>query len=382
MKVCHVFPTVLLHDGPTNVLLGLLGQLGNRGVANTVISLRRPPLDRNASEKITALGARYIQLEMKQGLWDPSILSTLSKTIRAEQPDIVQCNLFRANVYGTIATRMSGVARSICVAHNIESYMTGSKPQDRIARALERTTSRWTAGYVAVSEAVASAVRDHIGIQKIRVISNGLEVGTNALPRILARQRLNIPPSAFVIGSVGRLHAQKGYADLLGSAARLSGMIPDLHITIIGEGEERDTLQRLCNQQSLGEFVSLIGARTDVPEVLSAFDIFAMTSYYEGLPIALLEAMRCGIPAVVTNAGGMGEAVEDGITGYVVPPGDSSAFIEKVMRLAQDSQLRESMGRAAQARFSAIFTASVMSDSYLQMYEQVTNTGQSDKTLT
>ena len=175
MKVCHIFPTLLLFDGPTNFISNLAGQLKERGVDSTVISLRHPPAGRNAGAQITARGARYLELGMKEGIWDPAAVFRLAKLLRNEKPDIVQCNLFRGNVYGSLAAKLAGIPKIVCVAHNQEEYMTGNGLQARLARRLERFVSKFANMYVAVSQAVADTIVCQMSISNIRVIHVGLD---------------------------------------------------------------------------------------------------------------------------------------------------------------------------------------------------------------
>jgi glycosyltransferase involved in cell wall biosynthesis len=373
VRVCHIFPTVLSQHGPSNVLLALLGELRAKGISSTVVSLRRPPADRNARAHVEALDAHYLELNMGRSVLDLGVLRPLMRVIESERVQIVQCNQLRANVYGTLATIVSGFLPTICVAHNVEQYMTGFDAFSRAARVIEGWSARRATAYVAVSQAVAVAVCKNIGIKdkKIVVIPNGLDDQVSSLAKNEARRRLNLSERSFVVGSVGRLHPQKGYADLLVAAAKLSRHIPNLKVVIIGEGPEHEGLEALAKATALNGIVHFAGARSDVTEVMSAFDVFTMPSYYEGLPLALLEAMRCGIPSVVTRAGGMPEAVVDGETGFVTEPADPSALTDRIRRLAKDRRLRDNMGRAGRERFAAQFTSSVMAARYCDLYDAI-----------
>jgi glycosyltransferase involved in cell wall biosynthesis len=353
--------------------LALLGELRAKGVSSTVISLRRPPADRNARAQVEALDAHYLELNMGNAIWDLGVLRPLIRAIKTERAQIVQCNQLRANLYGVLATIVSGSLPTICVAHNVEQYMTGFDVVSRATRVIERWHARRATAYVAVSQAVALAVCKSIGVKgkKIVIIPNGLDDQVSSLAKNEARRRLNLSERSFVVGSVGRLHPQKGYADLLVAAAKLSRQIANLKVVIIGEGPEREGLEALAKARELNGIVHFAGARSDVTGILSAFDVFAMPSYYEGLPLALLEAMRCGIPSVVTRAGGMPEAVVNGKTGFVTEPADSSALTDCILRLAKDRRLRDNMGDAARERFAAEFTSPIMAARYCDLYDAI-----------
>lgn len=372
MKICHVFPTLLLHDGPSNFVSTLVGQLQKMGVDNTVVSLRHPPLGRSAETSLTARGARYFELGMKEGIWDPLAVYRLAKFLSNERPDIVQCNLFRANVYGPIAAKIAGVHNVICIAHNEEEYMTGSGIQARLARILERLVSRCATTYVAVSQAVADTVISKVSISKISVIHAGLDPLKRDATREAARTLLGISPESFVLGSVGRLHRQKAYSDLLRVAKKTLPTIPNLRVVIIGEGPERQRLNQLSKELGITEQVSLPGLiRMEISELLPAFDVFIMTSLHEGMPATLAEAMRSGVPSIVTDAGGIREMIRNGETGIMTAPGDCDSLSEAVVSLAQNSQLRTTMGAAARDFFNQKFCSSLMANRYFQLYSDI-----------
>lgn len=359
--------------GPSNVLLALLGQLRTRGVSSTVVSLRRPPTGRSARAKVEALGAHYLELNMGSAIWDLRVIRPLMGVIETERAQIVQCNQLRANLYGTLAAIVDGSVPTIFVGHGVEEYMTGCDPTSRAARMIERWGARWAAAYVAVSQAVADAVCNNIGVRdnKIVVIPNGLDDQVRSLEKREARRRLNLSDTSFVVGSVGMLHPGKGHRDLLVAAAKLRSDIPNLKVVIVGDGPEQEGLKALAKQAPLEGIVHLLGARTDVAEILSAFDVFAMPSYHEGLPLALLEAMRCGIPSVVTRAGGMAEAVVDGESGFVTGIADTCALADRILRLTKNRGLLDSMGNAARALFAAQFTSPVMAARYCELYDSI-----------
>lgn len=372
MRVCHILPTVFCEDGPSNVLFELVAALRARGISNSVISMRPAPSERDPERVLRDLGARYINLQMKESLWNPAGLLRLAVAIRAQEAEIVQCNLFRANVYGTLAAQISKNSHVVCVAHNIERYMVGGDRFSRAARLLERQTARLASAYVAVSEAVASAVCQTLSVRrKLAVIPNGLSDIRVPLERTAARRILGLCGTSFVVGSVGRLHPQKGYANLLNVAASLRDVIPQLQVVIIGDGPEREQLERLASSKSLQGVAHIVGSRRDVTDVLSAFDLFVMTSHYEGLPVALLEAMRCAIPCVVTNAGGMPEVVVEGKTGFVVEQGDVATLAARIRVFEQNRALIQEMGAAAQERFRARYTSQVMAGRYEALYNAI-----------
>ena len=373
MKICHLYPSVMLDDGPSNVLLALLGELSKRGFENLVVGLKPAPVGRNARLAIERTGSTFVEMTMGPSMLDITVVVGLVRVLRDAKPDLVQCNLIRANLYGKLAASLAGGIPVIAVAHNLERYMTSSDAVSRFTRFAERRTQAMAAAQVAVSNAVADLVTRVLGLSPgaVHVIPNGIAPREDALSRDESRQLLRIPTEAVVVGSVGRLHPQKNYPLLLRAFARASQEIENLRLVVIGDGEERESLCLLAEDLGIAGLVTWAGRRSDVEKVMGAFDIFALTSDYEGLPIALIEAMRAGIPSVVTRAGGMPEAVIDGETGYVVDCGELEGVSDALGTLGGNTALRLAMGRSAKPRFQSHYSAERMADLYVKLYDQV-----------
>jgi glycosyltransferase involved in cell wall biosynthesis len=164
------------------------------------------------------------------------------------------------------------------------------------------------------------------------------------------RAELGIPEDAPVVGHVGNFKAAKDHATLLRAAALLRQAVPSVRFVLVGQGPLEAETRRLAGQLGLGQTVVFAGFRTDATRLMAGFDAFALSSTYEGLPIALIEAMAVGCPAVVTRVGGTPEVVADGVNGYLVPPRDPAALAAGLARLLGDRALRDGLGAAAAAR--------------------------------
>ena len=169
-------------------------------------------------------------------------------------------------------------------------------------------------------------------------------------PRSEARATLGIAEDAPVVGTVGNLTAKKDHATLLAAAAVLRSSVPGLRVVVVGHGPLEDEVRRRRRNLDLEETVVMAGFRDDAARLMSAFDVFVLSSRYEGLPIALLEAMALGIPAAITRVGGNAEVVADGVHGLLVPPGDARRLAGAVGRLLGDEALRGRLGEAARHR--------------------------------
>ncbi|WP_344342662.1 glycosyltransferase, partial [Kitasatospora putterlickiae] len=168
--------------------------------------------------------------------------------------------------------------------------------------------------------------------------------------RAAARAGLGLPDDAFVVGTVGNLTPKKDQATLLAAHAALLRSRPDARLLLVGAGPLDARLRARAAELGVADTVVFAGSRADVPELLPALDVFTLSSRQEGLPVALMEAMTSGLPAVVTRVGGMPEVLDDGEQGLLVPPGDPSALAGAFDRLAGDPDLRARMASAARER--------------------------------
>lgn len=167
------------------------------------------------------------------------------------------------------------------------------------------------------------------------------------------RHELGIPAGAPIVGTVANFKSHKRLDVLLRVADRVRRERPEVRFVIVGQGPLETEIRQLARSLGLEDTVIFTGFREDAPRIASAFDIFALSSEHEGLPIALVEALALGRPVVVTAVGGIPEVVEDGLQGYVVPAGDVAAFTDRVVRLIDDHALRSAMGAEGRIRAQA-----------------------------
>ncbi len=207
----------------------------------------------------------------------------------------------------------------------------------------------------------------------MRTIPNGIDLSRfhpDAEARAAVRAELGVPADAFVVGTVGRLAPEKDQALLMRAVAPL--LDENLRLVIVGDGMERAALD--AQAAALGErarFVHLPGARKDVPRFLAAFDVFALSSVTEGLPLVIPEAMATALPVISTAVGGIPGVVAEGETGFLVPPGDEAALRDRVARLAAERALGEKFGARGRALALALYSAERMVRDYLALYHEV-----------
>jgi glycosyltransferase involved in cell wall biosynthesis len=211
--------------------------------------------------------------------------------------------------------------------------------------------------------AVSQAVADSMDLRwaprlrelpPIEVLLHGIELGSSPVPdadaRVTARQLLDLPMDALVLGTVGNLTPVKQQSTLLRVLRDLQPAHPGLRLVIVGEGPLRHALTLEARSLGVEDQVVFTGGRDDVARLLPAFDVFVLSSEFEGLSIALVEGLAVGLPSVVTAVGGLPEVIADGVEGLLVPPRSPRAFVQALDRLLSDGELRRRMSVAALER--------------------------------
>ncbi|HEY7069624.1 MAG TPA: glycosyltransferase [Acidimicrobiales bacterium] len=242
-----------------------------------------------------------------------------------------------------VAARLALPGRAPAFVHTEHNLWDRYRPATRWAN---RLTYGRNAAVIAVSGAVARSVGGTRPAPE--VVVHGVEppAGPPTGPAE-ARSRLGLDGSGPVVGTVGNFTAKKDHATLVQA---LSALPADVRLVLVGLGPLEADLRALVAREGLAERVTFAGSRDDVAALLPAFDVFALSSRYEGLPIALLEAMAAGRPCVATSVGGVPEVITDGEDGVLVPPDDPAALAAALTALLDDPARRTELGRRAAAR--------------------------------
>ena len=229
--------------------------------------------------------------------------------------------------------------------------------------------------FIAASHVIATMLADDgIPPDRIETVHDGVNVSlVDKQPPVDAHAAFGLPHGAPIVGNVAALAAHKGQRHLVAAAARVVREVPDARFLIVGEGELREPLERQVRDLGLDRHVRLTGFRPDVLGLMKSFDIFAMSSVTEGLGSAVLEAMACARPIVGTSAGGLPEAVADGVTGRLVPPHDEAALATAIVDLLRDVSLRARFGAAGRQRVEREFSIERLVAGTLRVYEERLN---------
>jgi glycosyltransferase involved in cell wall biosynthesis len=354
------------YGGTEQILLSLLSGLDRR--------TWEPVLFHHADPGIRALvsGARDLGVETRtvprmQGAAAVPAFPAFLGSVRKERPEIFHAHLnwLLSCRFGLAAAR---AARVPVVLATLQQFLL--PPWKRTVYWQQRVAARSVHRYVAVARAVADQLIGsfHVPSDRVEVIHNGIPVerfaGTTDRPRDDGDRR----PTVL---TVARLDAQKGLGFLLEAIAS----IPDARLLLAGDGEERAALHERAVRLGVSERIAFLGHRTDVPELLARCDLLVLPSLYEGFPLVVLEAMAAGRPVVATAVGGTPEAVVDGVTGHLVPPGDVTALANAIRSVLSDPVRREAMGSAGRERVTRLFSVETMVEGYRRAYERALGGG-------
>ncbi|MEP7242418.1 MAG: glycosyltransferase [Gammaproteobacteria bacterium] len=308
-----------------------------------------------------------------RGPYDPRMIFAVARTLRQYRVNIVHTHGYRATVLGAIAAQLTG-ARLVRTEHGSLEPVTGA---GRLKRSLniflERLASRHLADAVVfVSKDIGRHSRGASATVRQEVIYNGIQPIAPSTVRGVP-EGLDDAPELFNMGIVGRLVPVKGHLTLLAAVGRLRNT-QDLRLYVFGSGPLEDECRCFCQANGLGEIVKFLGFRQNIHDYLARLDLLVMPSRHEGLPYTLLEAMYLGVPVVATRVGGIAEAIEDGVTGILVPRDDTAALASAIERVRGDRPLRESLSRSGHDAVCERFLVAGMAGRYLDVYRDVLST--------
>lgn len=361
LRIAHVLSS--LHTGGAErVALLCVERLVRLGHSVTLVSLEDPP-DGPLGLEFEAAGARILRIPKRPGGYDKSLSPRLLSAFLRERFDVIHTHNPPPLTYAAVPARLS-FARAIHTKH-------GPHP-DTFARVmLRRIGAAATHGFVAVSQATADFAMKLYEVfpWKVRVVLNGTDLErfkADPAARKATRGELGIPPDAFVFGTVGRMAQVKNQAMLVRAAAPLLG--PRVRLVIVGHGAEAERTRAVAKELGVSAFAHFAGETPRVPEHLAAFDVFALSSDSEGLPLSLAEAMGASLPLVCTSVGGVPLVVDEGQTGFLVPAGDETAFRAAMKRFLDDPRLVTKMGARARTVAEERYSVERMMKEYLELY--------------
>jgi len=366
LRVLELIVSTGLGGGPTHVL-ELVRHLPRPEFAVTVAGPAGGPYGGLFVES----GARFVDIRTDRVAVRPFL--EVLRLIRRDGIDLVHSHGKGAGLYGRLAARRAGIP-AIHTFHGIHhaDYPAGL---GRAYLALERGLARITQAIVHVSEsqALEAAGLGLAPAERSHVIVNGIDaarVAGAAMTREAARQSLQLEPEALVIGTVARFDPVKALDALL-RAFTIVAVEPDARMVLLGDGPEASRLRSLAAALGIESRVRFPGFMAGASRLLPAFDLYASASRKEGLPLALLEAMACGLPIVATRVPGHLDVLEQGVTGLLVAPDDPYALGRALRDLMAEPAGRKAMGQAGRQRVQHRFAASRMAAETAGLYRAV-----------
>jgi glycosyltransferase involved in cell wall biosynthesis len=354
--------TQLDPGGAERALTKLALGLDRQRFTPLVISIRPRPRGDQALlvEQLEQAGIRVEFLNARSKLQFPLALIRLRGILRSSGARLVQSFLFHANVLAALGAKWAGIPA-----------VAGVRVADpsRSRQIAEGLLAGLFARYVCVSQSVANFCQQKCGVpaEKITVIPNGVDVAAIDAARPVELASLGIASDRRLWISVGRLDKQKGHGWLLPILKRVFAQLPQHDLLLVGDGPEREALQRQARDLGLASRIHFLGWRSDVSALLKASELFLLPSRWEGMPNALLEAMAAGLPVVAMLVEGVAEILGPLSDEQGVVPGLASGFEEKLLSLAASASSRSSLGRANQDRVLHEFSLA----SAVQAYEQI-----------
>jgi len=290
---------------------------------------------------------------------DLSAAWRFARVLKRLQPDVIHAHDPHGVAMASLALSLGGgsknaVTTPLIAARRVDFHLKGNS--------FSKWKYRQVDCYIAASDAIRQILlADGVAPDHVVTVHEGIDV-----EHVVAAEPVNVheafwlPHHAPVVGNVAALVPHKGQRYLIEAAHLVVKQIPDARFIILGEGELRQHLEHLVKEHALEKHVLLPGFRTDVIGCIKGFDLFVMSSVTEGLGTSLLDAMACARPIVATNAGGIPEIIEDGVTGLIVPPRDSHALADAIVRALNDDALRRRLADAGFARVRERFTVERM----------------------
>jgi glycosyltransferase involved in cell wall biosynthesis len=326
-----------------------------RGAIVTVICPEAPQIDPLA-EAVSGTGAEVVRLDLLMRMGLRSSLKRLRRLVRLLKDNRVQVLHIHLTGYSggrwaVLAARLARVPATICTIQ-----IAPAQPERLSIRIERRGMNLLVDQFIAVSRATRGQLIEFAALspEKTIVIPNAVELSryenVPRTARIEVRRQFGIPDDAPLMGSVARLDPQKGLTYLVAAMPAVVARAPTVHLLLVGDGPLRASLEEQAAALGMTDRIHFAGQQWDIPRYLAALDVFVLPSLFEGLPLSILEAMAAGLPVVATSVDGTPEATEDGVTGYLVPPADSSALATALVRLLEEPAAAVRMSAEARIR--------------------------------
>ena len=346
--------------GAEHQVCNLADDLTSRGHSVKIAYLLKPVIVKPKSEKVDLiwLGGGKSLLSIFSAFF------CLVKIIKKYKPDIVHSHMFHSNILSRLARIFISIPHLIGTTHS-------NNEGNKLRMFAYRMTNSLTDIFTGVSQSTIASFEAKKAVHKNKMISiyNGVDINYfkfNENSRQQLRTEYNLQNKKVFI-AVGRFHEAKDYPNLLNAFDILLKTHINIHLLIVGDGELRNTIEKIILERNLGTYITLLGIRKDIPELLSAADIFVLPSAWEGFGLVVAEAMACKRIVVATDCGGVNEIVGD--AGFLVAPKDSKALssgLDQALKLNPEE--RKKLGETARFRIVQHYGLEAATEKWLSVY--------------
>jgi L-malate glycosyltransferase len=319
------------------------------------------------NRQLREMNIRVVQFP-GQGILNGRRLWQVYRFLRQEQFDILHTHLTYANFIGVFAGWLAGTP-AVSSLHNVQRHARLIVRDTLEDFALRRLAKR----VIAVGHIVAQvnqSLYDNIELDVIPNAVSPVPPLTAEARRAKRREMSGGDETRPLLLAVGRLTAQKGYHDMVEAMRLVHQRAPHALLLIAGAGDQAEAIAQQAQEAGLGQALQLLGARNDVPALMAASDVFVSSSHWEGLPIALLEAMSAGLPVVSTAVGDVPQVLLPG-TGHMTPANDPPALAEAILHLLDNPAERQAMGRSAHTHVMAAYGPQLWTERLVELYKEV-----------
>ena len=320
-------------------------------------------------DSLLAQGVEVVCLKANNNVQLLSKVTAVRAYIKKHNIQLIHAHLPWAGILARIVGRITGTPVIYTEHNKQERYHMAT-------RIMNLSTLNWLTCIISVSQDVEQSIRNHKSGLRSRVLTilNGVNV-SHFIPRQFngssIRKSLGIPMDAPVVGTIAVFRSQKRLDLWIELARKILDTSSNAHFIIVGDGPLKQDLIRKVEQLKLEERIHFTGLHTDIRPFLAAFDVYMMTSMFEGLPIALLEAMASGCAVVSTKAGGIAEVIRHEVDGLLCEVDEPEKLVPYVIDLMQDQQKRENLGIQARQRIMSTFSMETMVSKLERLYEEL-----------
>ncbi len=375
--------------GPALHVAYLTAGLAERGYETTLVAGTLARGEGSMAFVAEKLGVEVVTIDQLHReispLRDAVAVIRLARLMRSERPQILHTHTAKAGAIGRVASLLAREARPPIVLHTFHGHVLRGY-FDPVRTGLFRALERWLAKHSTALVAVSPQVRDDLvslGVaprKSFAVVRLGIpleeRVATSEGARERTRALLGIAPERFVVGWIGRMTGVKRTDDVLAALARLRDQGIDACLCMVGDGPDRDQVERRAKALRIVRHCFFLGYQDDVGPFYAALDAFVLPSGNEGTPVSAIEALAAGRPVVASRVGGVPDVVRDGVDGFLVEPGDVEALAAALARLAGDPELRAKMGAGARERVLARYAVARLVDDIDLLYRSLLETAE------